>query len=144
MCVNDRCMLQPVTKRNCVFQTAYHVIWCPKFRHDILTGEVAAELQSLLATICTDHEWPLISQEIQPDHIHLFVSIPPSVAVSNAVKILKGTTARLLFLRYPELKSRLWGDNLWSPSYFVGTAGNVSAETIKRYIERSAHVTKRR
>jgi putative transposase len=86
--------------------------------------------------------------EIQPDHIHLFVSIPPAMAVADAVKILKGTTARKLFhklfQRHPRLKSRLWGGNLWSPSSYVGTAGNVSAGTIQRYIERSAHVTRRR
>ncbi len=96
----------------------------------------------MLDAICAERGWPVISKEIQPDHIHLFVSIPPAMAVADAVKILKGTTARKLFQRHPRLKSRLWGGNPWSPS--VGTAGNVSAETIRRYIERSEHVTKRR
>ncbi|WP_447975607.1 IS200/IS605 family transposase [Nitrospira sp. Kam-Ns4a] len=137
-------MVDVVTNRNCVYQTAYHVIWCPKYRHDVLTGAVAKETGTMLDAICMERGWPVSSKEIQPDHIHLFVSIPPAVAVADAVKVLKGMTARLLFQRFPALRGRLWGGHLWSPSYYVGTAGNVSAETIRRYIERSEHVTKRR
>jgi len=137
-------MVDVVNNRNCVYQTAYHVVWCPKYRRDVLIGLVAEEMAVMLDAICMERGWPVISKEIQPDHVHLFVSIPPAIAVADAVKILKGTTARKLFQRYPWLKNRLWGGNLWSPSYYVGTAGNVSAETIQRYIERSEHVTTRR
>jgi putative transposase len=86
----------------------------------------------------------VITVEVQPDHIHLFLTIPLAIAVANAIKILKGTTARKLFLEFPQLKKGLWGGHLWSPSYYVGTAGNVSAETIQRYIERSEHIAGRR
>ncbi|EQD42519.1 Transposase IS200-like protein, partial [mine drainage metagenome] len=72
------------------------------------------------------------------------VSIPPAIAVADAVKVLKGITARRLFQRFTSLKKQLWGGHLWSPSYYVGTAGKVSAETIRRHIKRSEHVTKRR
>ena len=98
----------------------------------------------MLDAICRDRGWTVISKEIQPDHIHLFLSISPAAAAADAVKILKGVTARLLFQRFPHLKAALWGGSLWSPSYYVGTAGNLSAETIRRYIERREHVTKRR
>ena len=137
-------MVEPVTNRNCVYQTAYHVIWCPKYRRAVLVNAVATETGTMLGAICKERGWSVISKEIQPDHIHLSVSIPPAVAVADAVKVLKGTTARRLFERFPDLRKRLAGGHLWSPSYYVGTAGNVSAETIRRYIERSEHVTKRR
>jgi len=137
-------MVDVVMNRNCVYQTAYHVIWCLKYRRDILAGEVVVTLGTMLDEICHERGWPVISKDIQPDHIHLFLSIPPAVAVADAVKILKGVTARRLFAEFPALKKCLWGGHLWSPSYYVGTAGNVSAETIRRYIERSEHVTKRR
>jgi putative transposase len=137
-------MVDVVTNRNCVYQTAYHVIWCPKYRDDVLSGAVVEETGTMLDAICAERGWPVISREIQPDHVHLFVSIPPAIAVADAVKVLKGVTARRLFQKYPVLKKRLWGGHLWSPSYYVGTAGNVSAETIRNYIERSEHVTKRR
>jgi putative transposase len=137
-------MVTIIYKRNCVFQTAYHVVWCPKYRKEILVGKVASYVSELLGTICKENDWPVIATEIQPDHIHLFLTIPPAYSVATVVKILKGTTARKLFLEFPELKKQLWGGHLWAPSYYVGTAGNVSAETIQRYIERNEHVTRRR
>lgn len=137
-------MLDIVYNRNCVYQTAYHVVWCPKYRKDVLTAAVAQSLAQLIDAICVERKWRVLSKEIQPDHIHLFLSIPPAVAVADAVKILKGTTARRMFMQFPELRERLFGGSLWSPSYYVGTAGNVSAETIRHYIERTEHVTKRR
>lgn len=63
----------------------------------------------MLDAICMERGWPVISKEIQPDHIHLFVSIPPAIAVADAVKVLKGVTARRLFQMFPALKKRLWG-----------------------------------
>ncbi|MBQ9240321.1 MAG: IS200/IS605 family transposase [Duodenibacillus sp.] len=137
-------MVEIVFQRNCVYQTAYHVVWCPKYRKEILTGSVAEALGAVIDEICALRSWKVISREIQPDHIHLFVSFPPSESISSAVKILKGTTARKLFTSFPSLKTQLSGGHLWSPSYYVGTAGNVSAETIKRYIERTEHIKGRR
>jgi putative transposase len=137
-------MVRVVTNRNCVYQTAYHVIWCPKYRRDVLMGPIAGEAGAVLEAVCCERGWPVISIKIQPDHIHLFVSIPPAIAVADAVKVLKGISARQLFQSFPALKQHLWGGHLWSPSYYVGTAGSVSAATIQRYIERSEHVTKRR
>jgi putative transposase len=136
-------MIDVVTNRNCVYQTAYHVIWCPKYRHDVLTGPIAAEVKTLLEAICAERGWPVLSKQIQPDHVHLFVSFPPAIAVADAVKVLKGVSARHLLQHFPALKKQR-GGHLWSPSYYVGTAGTLSAATIQRYIERSEHVTKRR
>ena len=85
-------MLELVFNRNCVYQTAYHVVWCPKYRRSVLTGTVAESLSALLSEVCEENHWKILNLEIQPDHIHLFVSIPPSKSVSEAVKRLKGTT----------------------------------------------------
>ena len=128
-------MVNIIYKRNCVFQVAYHVIWCTKYRKQILVEKMADYVNDLLKKICEENNWPVITVEIQPDHIHLFLTIPPATAIAVAVKILKGTTARKLFLQFPEIKKELWGGHLWAPSYYVGTAGNVSAQTIQRYIE---------
>ena len=98
-------MLELVFNRNCFYQTAYHVVWCPKYRRSVLTGTVAESLSALLSEVCEENNWKILNLEIQPDHIHLFVSIPPSKSVSEAVKRLKGTTARKLFLKHPELKN---------------------------------------
>lgn len=136
--------MELVSNRNAVYQTAYHVVWCPKYRKPILTGRIATGLRKLLDKICHERKWRIWALEIQPDHVHLFLCLPPSVAIANAVKILKGTTARLLFHHFPAIKQKLWDGALWSPSYYVGTAGHVSAQTIQRYIERTEHIRGRR
>ncbi len=123
---------------------AYHVVWCPKYRKSILLGEIAAYVNFLIDTICEENNWSVITKEIQPDHVHLCLTIPPAVSVATAIKILKGITARKLFLKFPQLKNELWGGHLWNPSYYVGTAGNVSAETIQSYIERNEQIGRRR
>lgn len=137
-------MITVVYKRNCVYQTAYHVVWATKYRKPILCDKISKRVGELIKTICIENNWVVISQEIQPDHIHLFVTIPPTVSISTAIKKLKGITARKLFIEIPNLKEKLWNGSLWSPSYYVGTAGNVSANTIKKYIERVEHIKGRR
>ena len=143
-CDKIRNMVKIVYNRNCVYQTAYHVIWCPKYCKRMLTGEIAETLRLAINAICIEREWLILTLEIQPDHIHLFVTIPPSLAVADAVKILKGSTARKLFAAFSASKNQLYGGHLWSPSYYVGTAGNVSAGTIRHYIERTEHIKGRR
>jgi len=137
-------MIKIVSNRNCVYQIAYHVIWCPKYRKSILEGKVFKRTNELIDMICEENKWVVISKEIQPDHIHLFISISPAVSVATAIKKLKGIAARKLFMEFPELKKKLWGGSLWAPSYYVGTAGNVSAKTIEKYIERAGHIKSRR
>lgn len=137
-------MVDIVRSRNCVYQTAYHLVWCPKYRQAVLTGEVAEATRRLLGTLCDEREWPVRALEIQPDHIHLFVTLPPTVSISDAMRVLKGASARKLFVACPDLRGRLRGGALWSPSYYAGTAGHVSAETIQRYIERTEHIGGRR
>lgn len=130
--------------RNCVYQTAYHVVWCPKYRKRILSGDIAYRTENEIKEIASTRNWDVIALEIQPDHIHLFISTPPSISISDVVKILKGSLARKLFSAFPEIKRELYGGSLWSPSYYVGTAGNVSSETIKHYIEGTEHMKGRR
>jgi putative transposase len=137
-------MVEIIFNKNCVYQFAYHIVWCPKYRHQILIGAVAVSVSEMIDQICNENEWPVITKEIQPDHIHLFLTIPPAISVASAIKILKGTSARNLFVQFPELKQKLWGGHLWSPSYYAGTAGNVSAKTIKNYIERVEHIVGKR
>ncbi len=70
-----------------------------------------------------------------PDYIHLFVSVPPKYAPPTLVKLFKGITSRKLFMEFPELKKQFRKGHLWTPFYYLGTAGNISADTIKRYID---------
>jgi putative transposase len=104
-------------------------------RRDRLQDPVKSTLENLLHTIARQKGMEILAVEVQPDHVHLFVSFPPAMSIAHAVKLLKGISARQLRLLFPELRKRTRSDRLWAPSYYVGTAGHVSAETIRKYIE---------
>ena len=110
----------------------FHLIWCPKRRKAVLIDKVAEDCRSLIATKCEDQGWTLVELAIQPDHIHLVVRAWPSDSATDIVKHCKNLTSRILRDRYPCLKKL---PSLWTRSYFASTADNVSAETVRRYIE---------
>lgn len=119
--------------RHAVYDITYHLVWCPKYRRKVLVGPVGERLTELIQIKVAELDGELITLEVQPDHIHLFAGFPPTLAVRQIVHRIKGFTSHMLRQEFPFLKSRL--PSLWTRSYYVGTAGNVSAETIRRYIE---------
>lgn len=130
--------------RNAVYQTAYHAVWIPKYRKAVLEGEIADRLRGIIGEIAGQKGFEVLALEIQPDHVRVFFSPPPAIAPALAIQWFKGISAKKLFADFPALRQQLWGGHLWSPSFYVGTAGSVSAETIKRYIERAEHIGSRR
>jgi len=121
--------------RHATYLINYHIVWIPKYRRKILTGEIARATEEILWTIAQDREWNILALEIMPDHIHLFVSVPPKYAPADVVKVFKGWSARYLLKQFPDLAKKSGRGTLWAPSYYIGTAGTVSSETIRRYIE---------
>ncbi len=119
--------------RHAVYNSTYHLVWCPKYRRRVLTDAVAQRLEQLIHAKVADLAGEVIALEVQPDRVHLFANFPPTLAVHQIMHRLKGSTSHTLRQEYPWLKSRL--PSLWTRSYYVGTAGKVSAETIQRYIE---------
>ena len=89
--------------------------------------------QYLLETL-KSLDMDVLAMEIMPDHIHLLVDCKPQLRLSDAVKILKGNTARWLFLKHPEIKKQLLGGHLWNPSYFVATVSDRTMEQVTQYI----------
>lgn len=110
----------------------YHFVWCPKYRRKVLHGALAARLKDLLYAKAVALGVTIEGLEVMPDHVHLFVSAPPTEAPQHLANQFKGYTARLLRDEFPGLKSRL--PSLWSRSYYVGSAGHVSAAVIQQYI----------
>lgn len=126
---------------HCVYQINYHFVWIPRYRKKVLVGAVAKRLQAICATIATELEFEILALEVMPDHVHLFVSCPPKWSPAEVVRRFKGRSSRLLMQEFPQLKRQYWGGKtLWAEGYYIGTAGHVSAETIRRYIEESQHV----
>jgi len=115
--------------RHSRYNINYHLVWIPKYRRPVLTAKVATDLKEILEEIAQSKGIEILGLEIMPDHIHLFISSPPQHAPSLLVNWFKGISARIYNHRWgaPYLR--------WTNSYFVGTAGTVTAETIKQYIE---------
>jgi putative transposase len=113
----------------------YHIIFCPKRRQNILVGPLRERLQQITQEVATENKWKVIELAIQPDHVHLFIRSNPRTLPTDIARLIKGRSAHVLREEYPFLK-RL--PSLWTRSTFYSTAGNVSSETIRRYIERQS------
>ena len=115
-------------------------IWVPKYRYPILTGQVALRVRELVRQISMANEVEIITGSISSDHIHIFVSIPPSLSISKFVQFVKGATSRKLQLEFDALRKRYWGQHIWARGYFVATVGSVTEEMIQEYIRKQIHV----
>ena len=121
---------------HCKYLIQYHIIWCPKFRFSVLQNGADDTLKNILANICNQYGYIIKALEVMPDHIHIFVDCPQTVAPCDIVRTLKSISAIEMFKAYPQLKqfySRC--GVLWSRGYFVSTVGHISEATVKKYIE---------
>lgn len=122
--------------RACVFLMHVHLVFVTKYRRNVFTKQVLAELKIIFESVCHDFESQLVEFEGEGDHVHLLINYPPKVAVSKLVNSLKGVSSRIIRKKkYPSIENALWGNQLWSPSYFAGACGGASLEVIKQYIE---------
>jgi len=118
-----------------VYDLKYHIVWITKYRKPVLRGEVAKHLRELVRQICATLDVEIVSGHVAVDHVHLLVSVPPHLAVSELVQRLKGRTSRLMLTAFNELSRQFWGRHLWARGYFVASSGNVTDDLIKLYIE---------
>ena len=122
--------------RTSVCNINYHMVWSVKYRRKILTPEVEQYLKQLVQEIAQSKGFTVQLFECgEADHVHCFITAPPTLSVTAIAKYLKGITGRKLFETYPDLKTKLWRGELWNHSYYCETIGSVSEENIKRYIE---------
>ena len=118
-----------------VYDLKYHIVWITKYRKPVLRGEVSKRVRELLREICKSTDVEIVKGHISPDHVHLFVSVPPHISVSKLVQSLKGKTSRKLMSEYKRLSRAFWGRHIWARGYFVVSSGKVTEDVIKKYIE---------
>jgi len=122
--------------RHCVFKMHVHLVFVTKYRREVFSKAVLDDLHLIFASVCADFEAELVEFSGSDDHVHLLVNYPPKVAVSALVNSLKGVSSRLIRRKNdPEIRKKLWGRALWSPSYFAGSCGGAPIEIIRQYIE---------
>ena len=123
--------------RTCVYNINYHIIWCVKYRRKVLTDEICSRLYEIIKEIGEEKGFTVVEVKTgEMDHVHVFVSAPPKISITQIVKYLKGISGNKILYEFPEIRQSLWKGNLWNSSYFVETIGSTSEDNIRRYIER--------
>jgi putative transposase len=118
-----------------VYDLKYHIVWAPKYRKSILTGEVGVATKEVLQRAAATCGMEIDTLEVAEDHVQVFVGAPPRYSPARVVQILKSRSARELFSRFRWLRQKLWGGELWEDGYFVRSVGDaVTADVIRRYI----------
>ena len=112
-----------------------HLIWIPKYRKKVLTGQIAIRTRDLLRQIAMEHELEIISGKVAKDHIHMFISYRATQNISKIMQWLKGISSRILLQEFPHLRKQFWGRHLWSRGYLAVSSGNITDEMIQQYIE---------
>lgn len=118
----------------CVHQMNYHFVWCPKYRRKVLNGGIKKRLIWLIHEKAKELGCEVLKLMVNPDHVHLFIRGDPTLPANRIVGEIKGYSSRVLRKEFPELRTRL--PTLWTRSYFVSTAGDVSSRVIEQYIKK--------
>lgn len=113
----------------------YHIVWVPKYRYKILDGEIKAFVKKCINAFAQQSACEIVELNVQIDHIHLLIMVPPKISISKLVGILKGRTAIRIFNHFKKLKlKRYWGNHFWAPGYCVDTVG-LDSEMIRKYVK---------
>jgi len=118
-----------------IYDIKYHIVWITKYRKPVVRGEIAERLRDLIREICKARDIEILKGHVSRDHVHVFLSVPPHLSVSQLVQSLKGKTSRKLLMEYKSLSRTFWGRHIWARGYFVASSGNVTDEVIMKYIE---------
>ena len=118
-----------------IWRCQYHIIWTPKYRYKILTGALAADVEDCIRAFTERQGGEVVELNVQVDHVHLLVMIPPKISVSDFVGTVKGRTAIRILNKHKKLKQKpYWGNHFWTRGYCVDTVG-LDAEMIQKYVK---------
>ena len=113
----------------------YHIVWVPKYRFRILKGQIKKEVEKMIRMISDQLGCKIEELNVQEDHVHLLVMVPPKIAISKYAGVVKGKTAIRIFSKFPDLKVKpYWGNHFWARGYCVDTVG-LNLEKIKKYVK---------
>ena len=126
--------------KHAIYDLKYHLVWIPKYRKPVLSGEVSGYLKEVFQQIAEEYEFRIDTMEVLEDHVHIFVEVPPRYSPAQVVQILKSVSAREVFKKFPKLRKQLWTGEFWSEGYFVRSVGDkVTTDIIRKYIEYQTH-----
>ena len=122
------------TGSHTIFHHRYHIVWVPKYRYKVLRGEIRERVRTIIRQVCSEMGVEIISGVLSVDHVHMFVEIPPHIAVSQFMQRVKGRSSRKIQQEFPNLRKQYWGCRFWARGYFCTTSGNITDDIILEYL----------
>ena len=117
------------------FYHRYHVVWATKYRHKVLEGAMRERIREIIGQACAEMGVHIVKGVLARDHVHMFISVLPQIALSKVMQRIKGRSSRRVQMEFPELRKRYWGRRFWARGYFSTTSGNVTDDIILQYLE---------
>ena len=122
--------------RGYVYDLYFHIVWCVKYRHNILKDEIKDDFIDIITNLCINNNYELVEINTDLDHVHMLVGLSPQDDIPTVLKTLKGVSARLLNQKHKKtISQKLWGGHIWSPSYYIATTSDNLMDNIKTYIK---------
>ena len=127
--------MQYDTGSHCVFYHRYHLVWSTKYRFKVLKGRVRLRVRDICRQVCHENEVDILRGVLSSDRVHMFVSVPPKLAISDLVRKMKGRSSHKVQREFPELRRRYWGRRFWGRGYFSTTNGAITEDIVLQYLE---------
>ena len=128
-------MMQYRKGSHTTFKIEYHFVWVTKYRYQVLVGDIALRVREMVRQTCAIFEIEILRGVVSKDHLHILVSAPPHISPSDIMRRIKGRTSMKLFEEFPQIKKRYWGRHFWARGFFCVTAGELTKEMIREYLE---------
>jgi len=123
------------TGSHTIFYHRYHVVWVTKYRFKVLRGPMRERIREIIRQTCHELGVHIEKGVLSTDHVHMFISVPPHIALSKVMQRVKGRSSYKIQREFPELRKRYWGQRFWARGYFSTTSGNVTDDVIRQYLE---------
>ena len=127
--------MQYDTGSHCVFYHRYHIVWSTKYRYQVLTGDIRLRVRDICRQVCRENEVDILRGVLSSDHVHMFVSVPPKLAISDLVRKMKGRSSFKVQREFPAIRKRYWGCRFWGRGYFSTTNGAITEDIVLQYLE---------
>ena len=127
--------MQYARSSHCVYYHRYHLVWATKYRYKVLFGDVRFRVRAICRQVCGENGVDILHGVISRDHVHMFVSVPPKLAVSDLVRKMKGRSSYRIQREFPALRKRYWGRRFWGRGYFSTTNGAITEDIVLQYLD---------
>lgn len=122
--------------KHCVFYHRYHIVWSTKYRLKVLHGDVRLRIREIIRQVCAENGVEIVRGVLSSDHVHMFVSVPPKLAISDLVRKMKGRSSRRAQQEFIAVRKQFWGQRFWGRGYFSTTNGVITQDVVLQYLEK--------